>query len=641
METRREKMIVLTFEGSVTLLRAEVIELQTRRQPTARVRVLRADLGGITDLHADVDIISVQGLAAEHLMRGTIYTITDIDGHAVELDIRSWPDLLDDVGTPGILIEAAPRPDVVWSILMTSGIDAESLAVEGKDGLSEEEFEVIVPVYGVRFGQLVEFGRVRLVPAPSGPPMAVPPEFSDLAERFASCDGLAITKVVARTMFEAEQQGLAEIDLALGVALLAHRDAGSDPKDPGNLPFSRERATSVIGRYPVVAVKGRWGRRWLRDTRTGRPEPQRLAAFATVPSSLGAYDYENVPVRYRQAIASWRRAVDETDRVASLMAMWESIEFYVSGTTVPHRFAKPEIRRIRERAVGDIDPTRADRVARAINQLNAPSLMERLDHAAASDGVLLTIGDRMIFQRLRDARNNIVHGHEWVIPAHADLRKGLSATSRLLRGALEGEAQTSSNNRTEEVRSDPMGDDNPGGGRRSTFTRDDKRWAEQATEAMMLVLPYIERRELVPGPAQVRIRDIWSDATDESLVMGHMRACDVAIKHLARHFCDGSLQEASEIVVRMLLALRADDAAGLGAVAYDDGVRGIRLMVDAMARHGPIAFPDLASAKLLLPAYNAVLLALLFELARQYGIAPARAAGQLGQEIGTINPAYD
>jgi hypothetical protein len=158
----------------------------------------------------------------------------------------------------------------------------------------------------------------------------------------------------------------------------------------------------------------------------------------------------------------------------------------------------------------------------------------------------------------------------------------------------------------------------------------------------MLMMPYLERDGLIPGPVRSQIRNLWSGATEEALVVGMMRACDVAVKHLAKHFLDGSFEEATVQVTARLAEMKSQDVAGFGSQAYDDGARAIQLLTDAMTRRGSLRLPeDLASAEKVYPAFNAALIALLFDLAERYGISPTRAAGNLGQEISTITPRLD
>jgi hypothetical protein len=317
---------------------------------------------------------------------------------------------------------------------------------------------------------------------------------------------------------------------------------------------------------------------------------------------------------------------------------------HTSGTRLSRRFTKPEIRRLRECATAGLRPDQVERVEWLIGELNPPSLSAKLEHAAASDVVVLSPGDLHVLRQLRGARNDIVHGRDWTVPARSDLRKGLGIATRLLLARLNRVPSESSRQRSgEPLSADPSGMSGDGGsGRRptsSTFTEDGKRRAERATEATMLMIPHMERREPVPGRTQSRIRQLWADATEEALTVGMMRACDVAIKHLARHFLDGSLNEASATVTAKLAAMRTHDVAGFGPQAYDDGSRAVQCMAEAMIQQGAINLPDdLAAPRRILLAFNAALVALLFELAERYEIPQTRAVGNLGQEISTIVP---
>lgn len=278
--------------------------------------------------------------------------------------------------------------------------------------------------------------------------------------------------------------------------------------------------------------------------------------------------------------------------------------------------------------------------------LNSPPVMAKLEHAATSDGVALSLGDLQVLQRLRQARNHIVHGRSWTIPTHSDLRKGLGIATRLLLARLDQVQSTSQPHPSGAFHTtavDEIGPLEPGGPPPSlTFTSNDKRWAEQAAEAMMLMMPYLETGQLVPGPVRSQIQHLWGDGSEEALVVGVMRACDVAIKHLAKHFLDGSLNEAAVEAAARLSEMKPRDLGGFGPEAYDDGARVTQLMTEAMIRSGPLRLPDdLRSTRRILLAFNATLVALLFDLAERYGISPTRAAGNLGQEISTINPKPD
>lgn len=165
-----------------------------------------------------------------------MFSAHEADPSFVEVDIRNAPDILDDIGAPGIVIEGALRADAVWSVLMTSGVDAGSLSVEGKEELPVESFKIVAPIEGARVVSPIQVDRVRFVPPTGEPPMDVSPDFDYLVDPFRRCSGMAIVEVSAQTLFEAEQAGLAEIDYALGAAVLMQRAASIDPSSPSPLP---------------------------------------------------------------------------------------------------------------------------------------------------------------------------------------------------------------------------------------------------------------------------------------------------------------------------------------------------------------------------------------------------------------------
>ncbi len=267
--------------------------------------------------------------------------------------------------------------------------------------------------------------------------------------------------------------------------------------------------------------------------------------------------------------------------------------------------------------------------------------MFKLEHAATNDDVALSTADLDVLARLRQARNDVSHGRDRSMPAHSDLRKGIGIANRLLLTRLRRLAlrTTPSGDTPRKVSNPSRQPSRPAPPPSQTFTLNDKRWAEQAAEAMVLMLPYVESGEPIPGAVQSELRKIYRDATGEAFVVGMMRACDVAVKHLAKHFLSGALDHAAAVVGASLAKIGSDDAAGLGSTAYEDGAHAIRLMTEAMAGNRSGNFlEELQTSRRLHLAFNAVLIALLFELAGRYGIPPSRAAARLGQEISTITP---
>lgn len=639
-EPVRQSMTVLTVDSIVSFLQVRVLHVHAgpNAQPQARVRVPRSTLVSAEfDWHADVELLSVDGGSPTLLLRGTVFSVHEVDGDTVELDIRSAPDILDDIGTPGILIQEAPRADIAWSVVMTSGFDENSLFVEGKDELPIEAFKIVTPIEGVGIVNAIDVDGVRLTGPAGSPPFDVPPEYDYLAEPFRTCEVLAIVEVSAQTLFEAEQAGLAEIDYALGAVLLMQRAAFTGPNSPSPLDYSRSRALSILSRHSVVAVIGEWGRRWLRETRNARSTDVELPTLVLDTSSLPAFSA--VPASVKEAIAAWQRAVSEVSRVAKLIALWECLEFYAAGTRLPKLFTRPEGRALRDRAITGLNSAQVQRVDELIDLLNSPPLMTKLIAAATNDAVVLSQAEVAVLRRLRRARNDISHGRSRTIPTHADLRKGTAVAGRLLLARLTTSTPESAEDEKgpsdrESSRSEEPADESPTKG---AITDDEKQHALKAAKATALMMPYLEQGRLVPGSVRSEIQALYTDATEEVLVVGMMRACDVALKHLAKHFWGDSLTDAALEAGSMIDRMRPDDIAGLGARAYDDGVRAVQLMAEAMVSRGTLnPLEELQTSKRVLLAFNAVILALLFILADRYEIAPSSAANQLGREILTI-----
>lgn len=171
------------------------------------------------------------------------------------------------------------------------------------------------------------------------------------------------------------------------------------------------------------------------------------------------------------------------------------------------------------------------------------------------------------------------------------------------------------------------------------MTEDEKEYALKAAETMALVMPYVERGVLVPGEVHADVRRLYAEPDGEALMLGPMRASDVAIKHLSKHFLHNSLTDAAGETVKVLERLKPTDLAGYGERAYDDGAKAVVLMANAMVANAPVVWStEFESPKDLILAFNAVLLALLVGLAGRYRRPWEWAALQLTKEITTVTP---
>lgn len=171
------------------------------------------------------------------------------------------------------------------------------------------------------------------------------------------------------------------------------------------------------------------------------------------------------------------------------------------------------------------------------------------------------------------------------------------------------------------------------------MTEDEKEFALKAAEAAALVMPYVERGQLVPGFVQEDMRNLYGETNEKELVLGPMMACDVAIKYLSKVFLNNSLPAAAAETVLVIDRLKARDLAGFGQEAYADSSRATMLIVNAMLSTGQVEWSrELETAKRVVLAFNVMLLALIVRLAERYRQAPSWAATQLVKEITTVRP---
>jgi hypothetical protein len=134
----------------------------------------------------------------------------------------------------------------------------------------------------------------------------------------------------------------------------------------------------------------------------------------------------------REAFLAWRRAAEESDPLAAVVAMWECLEFYVSGVSVDQLFTKPERRAVLKRATEGLEGVQLERTREVVGRLNEAPLLVRLRAALEQDGVPCTVGEFKLLRELRQLRNDFVHGESRNLPSEADLRYAKAIVNRML-----------------------------------------------------------------------------------------------------------------------------------------------------------------------------------------------------------------
>jgi hypothetical protein len=172
------------------------------------------------------------------------------------------------------------------------------------------------------------------------------------------------------------------------------------------------------------------GQQWLRGLEGILARPQ-LALGDMEDLDLPALPAE-LPVQVSEAISAWRRAAQQRDSLSAVVALWESVEFYASGATARKIFEKPVLKTVRKNAVAGLEGEQLKRVQDVLAMLNEPPLMVRLKAALEEDGVPYKEEELSVLQKVRRARNDLVHGRSREAPSEADLKYAVAVVNRML-----------------------------------------------------------------------------------------------------------------------------------------------------------------------------------------------------------------
>jgi len=164
---------------------------------------------------------------------------------------------------PDMVYSGVTTPELIYVLARSSGIRQERLNIEGVESLSREMFEIVVPVDGLTTDQATEFAGVEFLPADYVITLGL--EISDKQRAEFTATAYARTSIVASMMLEAEEKGLAAVDLALAWLTVQLR-CGAAILPPGrSLSFSRQESLACPTRRELVTVRGMTtGRCWFR-----------------------------------------------------------------------------------------------------------------------------------------------------------------------------------------------------------------------------------------------------------------------------------------------------------------------------------------------------------------------------------------
>lgn len=386
--------------------------------------------GQPVDFLAPVELGRRDG-ANEHVMFIGAVTEAEADGPVARISALSTPGLTET--TTGVFVgRNVVAPEIMHLMARTAGLPEDRIRIEALDGLLPlETIEVVFPIQGLEVSHPVALGEVTLVPPSLGQLAVADFEHSDAVEEFNGGDSYAIFVQVGRRMLDAELNAIAEVEATLAWFVVRSRYGLAMMPDGEPQPFRRDRARSKPARGRLVVVRGIVsGRSWLRT-----PGASEMVS----PLRIDSEDASWLPPRSvtatlqdRQALLACARAASESDPLQQVQALWEAIEFYVSGVAPPTLFDRAQAKRVRKAIPGDVDPALRQRALDLLAKINEAPLMARLNEAVRRDGVPVAESELVLLRSLRDARNDAVHGRSPALPYPDEIAHAVSVVSRML-----------------------------------------------------------------------------------------------------------------------------------------------------------------------------------------------------------------
>jgi hypothetical protein len=156
---------------------------------------------------------------------------------------------------PANVAQDCSHIELVYTAVREAGFTEDRMVIQGLDELPQETIEVVVPLLGVSVPEAIKVGDVEFAPAEAAEEVLA--RFNprpDLADEFMEAETVARTYVGSPRLLDAEQQGLAQIEIAptwltvrgnYGFAVLPHGDFQR---------FDRAHALARCRRLPVVAT---------------------------------------------------------------------------------------------------------------------------------------------------------------------------------------------------------------------------------------------------------------------------------------------------------------------------------------------------------------------------------------------------
>jgi hypothetical protein len=400
------------------------------QMPNAEITIDLARLGTPVDYLAGLSIAAVEGDRAYPRFLGSVVSAEPKEDRTNEVEIEAvGAAALSEQQMMGMAARGVPSFELVYVVARSAGLREEQLSIEGIEQLPRESFEVVAPIDNVIVNQVAEFAGVHFLPRELGARSLAALEVDDdLSDSYAA-PTYALALVTANRCFDAEEHGLAMLDLALAWLTVRLRYGLAVLPAGQPLPFQRSESLANPSRRDIVFVRGlTTTRQWIRRPRTvAAPRSTDLT-----PADLRLDPrLPRVSLQEQQAILALARAASEVDPLGRVQALFEAIEFYVGDVKADKLFSKSDRKRIL-RAIPPLREDQSRRIDQLVGDINNAPLRTRLMRTLDIDEVPVAAAEIKLLWRLRELRNDVVHGRRSELPVTEDVEYGVSIVSRML-----------------------------------------------------------------------------------------------------------------------------------------------------------------------------------------------------------------
>jgi hypothetical protein len=416
------------------------------REPVFTVAFSLAELSGsMPDLVA-VTRIYTSGDASAPVSSSLIFTgyVETLGWNGNEATVKASPMVgfkTQRIG--GLAVLGVGPGEIMWTMARIGGFTPSEIKIGGDWPPPPEDFFVVAPIDGVNLDFAETVGDVIFTPdrglraqwkAGAGPDRhGIGNEY---LHEFHDTKVAALTTTRASLALDAERAGLSRIEAAAARLALASRHSRAIGLNGKPRPFSRDRLRERVRLRPVVGVLSKQSeRQWIRGVDTTQDETS-----VTAGSLTGMRDalQKTLDDRTAESIKAWRRATLSADPASAVVALAEALEFYAAGSSVEALFSAEDLDRARTAAVatGLWTETQRKRLAEVVSRANDAPFFVRLGIAVAADGLDLTSGETALLRKMRDQRNDLLHGRERQDPNPDELTAAVALVGRLLLSRL-------------------------------------------------------------------------------------------------------------------------------------------------------------------------------------------------------------